>query len=376
MKKILKKIFPLIFLRKLGLVFNKLLLKIYYPIFFPYYNNDSVEIIINKSKNPFLDLFTKEDFSTSEQNDFSLWLHEKWYQNSYIVKFKKRHRIEPLYGWALVYNKLITFSLGFYHVPYLRRPNLVKTYSNYSNKKINKAVSFRDTGEYNYFHFFNDVLLKYYFLKNNITDLEEYQFIVSKKLYEREYFQYFLKNTSVGKYNWILQDVNDYIEVKEAIYCKPYTHDIKLYKELLSELNISPKGNRKIYITRPSSSLRFISNETELTLILLENGFEIIDPSELNFEQQISVFSQADWIIGVHGAGLSNMIFRAGAPLNVIEIFSPYIGFNPFHYIMMAKMFQFNYKYINGIENKDKVRGGFNVDVYKLEQLLNSFNEA
>jgi capsular polysaccharide biosynthesis protein len=163
------------------------------------------------------------------------------------------------------------------------------------------------------------------------------------------------------------------VSCSESLFCKPYTHSKKIYESILSDLSIPEQNqyyNRKIYITRPNNSLRYISNESILITTLKEKGFEIIDANTLSFIQQIELFSQASILIGVHGAGLTNMIFRKQGKLKVIEIFSPYQGYNPFHYTMMAKMFNFDYRYINGIPSKEIQHGGFCININELENKL------
>ncbi len=64
---------------------------------------------------------------------------------------------------------------------------------------------------------------------------------------------------------------------------------------------------RRIYIQRKGA--RSISNESDLLSLLSPLGFEPVRLEQLNLQQQISLFSQAEAVIGVHGAGLSNVVF-------------------------------------------------------------------
>lgn len=83
------------------------------------------------------------------------------------------------------------------------------------------------------------------------------------------------------------------------------------YYEMLSNLvhdnNQSPK---KIYITRDDSQgKRPLKNRKEVNAILTENGFEVIKLEQLNFKEKISIFKNADVIVGDFSAGWGHIVF-------------------------------------------------------------------
>jgi capsular polysaccharide biosynthesis protein len=49
--------------------------------------------------------------------------------------------------------------------------------------------------------------------------------------------------------------------------------------------------------------------EARLTEELVKRGWKIILSENLNMSEQIELFSGASWIAGVHGAGLSSMVW-------------------------------------------------------------------
>ncbi len=70
----------------------------------------------------------------------------------------------------------------------------------------------------------------------------------------------------------------------------------------------------KIYIDRSDSitdtkNMRKILNETELLDVLEKKNFKKIKLSKISFEKQVQLFYNADIIVGLHGAGFSNIIF-------------------------------------------------------------------
>ena len=63
-----------------------------------------------------------------------------------------------------------------------------------------------------------------------------------------------------------------------------------------------------------------ISNFSEIRPLIEERGFTIVDSAELSMEEKIELFSSIRHLVGIHGAGLTNVIYRHGAPLSLIEI--------------------------------------------------------
>ena len=63
--------------------------------------------------------------------------------------------------------------------------------------------------------------------------------------------------------------------------------------------------HRRLYIRRTGS--RRIVNDADLTAVLAKNGFEICEPE--HDEDQCRTFSEADIVIGAHGAAVANLAF-------------------------------------------------------------------
>jgi len=79
---------------------------------------------------------------------------------------------------------------------------------------------------------------------------------------------------------------------------------------------------RRIYISREQRGHGKISNEDELFRELALIGFEKVVPEDLSFDEQVAAFQKAEWIIGAHGAGLTNVIFSPPG-CRLIEIRNP-----------------------------------------------------
>lgn len=78
----------------------------------------------------------------------------------------------------------------------------------------------------------------------------------------------------------------------------------------------------RIYVSRRNSA-RSLPQEAELERLLADQGFSIIMLETMPWSQQIATFRHAKVIAGLHGAGLSNLVFTpAGARL--IELTNGY----------------------------------------------------
>lgn len=73
-----------------------------------------------------------------------------------------------------------------------------------------------------------------------------------------------------------------------------------------------PRGShsrRKLYVSRTDASTRVMRNERELMDAIVKLGFEIVVPGNYSFSQQVDLFRSADFVVGPHGAGLTNIVF-------------------------------------------------------------------
>ena len=97
----------------------------------------------------------------------------------------------------------------------------------------------------------------------------------------------------------------------------------------------------RIFISRKNSPSRHILNEDDIIDRLAIHGFKKYFLEEMSIAEQIELFYDADYVIGVHGAGLVNIIFSS--QINVLEIF-PTSYVIP-HYFYLSKSLNHVYKY-------------------------------
>ncbi len=366
MKATLKKIFPILWLRKTAFWINTLKIKVLDPLLFKEYVPAPDEILLHENKNPFLELnIDTTAFTPNVQKGFARWNDPSWTQDQYIVEIKdKTVRIDPQRGWGIVgKNKLIYFSLGFARAPYVRKPTLTQA-STSKTIILAKVVSLRDTGEENYFHVYNDILPKLFLLRDhNLLD-DSVTIVVSKGLWEKEYFQTLKNKSWLKDLNWHVQQ-DEWIETNHVIFCKAYTHTKKYLQEIAAILKPLPTDSQRIMLTRSRTSLRFIENEDEVFSILKSYGFHKVETTGMSLQQQAEIFARASHVVAIHGAGITNIIYRQHE-LHVLELFH-YNEYLPFHYIMLARIFGFEYAAVRGQHGQQAAVGGFYIDPKEIE---------
>jgi len=149
----------------------------------------------------------------------------------------------------------------------------------------------------------------------------EIPLIISAELYHKPYFQYFIKNSVLGKKNWIIQNKKDWIVAQTLFLLKPFPYQKSYWSNtlcLIAHKTDTPES--RIFITRTKANGRYLSNMENLLPLLYKYNFSIIDAAKVPFRKQIEIFSAAAVIIGIHGAGNTNVIFADHKYVKFAEI--------------------------------------------------------
>lgn len=82
-------------------------------------------------------------------------------------------------------------------------------------------------------------------------------------------------------------------------------------------------GPERLFVVRTAATAhhRRLVNQEEIAAKLAEIGFVCIDPGTLAFEEQVALFSRARLVVGVHGAGLTNLLFSPPGGV-LVELFT------------------------------------------------------
>jgi len=105
----------------------------------------------------------------------------------------------------------------------------------------------------------------------------------------------------------------------------------------------SKKINR-IFISRANTRWRRMINEDELFEALKAHGFNKYYPEHMSIEEQIELFYDADYVVGIYGSAQTNIIFSH--QIKVLEIFTTEYFLPNFYYL--AKSLGHTYGYYHG----------------------------
>ena len=108
--------------------------------------------------------------------------------------------------------------------------------------------------------------------------------------------------------------------------------DREIFDELAVSVGQPAVIHEKIFISRLGHSqrnpgYRALLNEVELIDRLLDHGFAVVEPETLSIKEQIRLFSHANLIVGLGGAGMFGSVFaRPGTKIVSIESSSGWIS--------------------------------------------------
>lgn len=150
---------------------------------------------------------------------------------------------------------------------------------------------------------------------------------------------------------------DEVVDIEELIHPTAFSFDripvpvASMLKTLIKDICPHVQlPRRKIFVSRQDMGTRCLLNEAAITDILKENGFEVVVPGNMSVMEQITTFSDASIVIGVHGAALANIIF-CQPKTKVIELFPEYTV-SP-HFWTLASHFDLNYGAVFGTSFDD-----------------------
>ncbi len=365
-KAILKKILPVKMRKNLFLAYNKARIATIDKILFPEFYIPESSFFLYKKVSPLKDFNIRLDDGDDPIVNKYLSYWNEWTEEEYIYIHKEGGLIEPS-GWHITKDgKLNYYSLGLSRAPHNLKPSYRKLKGKKNIIEADRIISLRDTGDENYFHFYNDVLAKLFLLKKHGFIIEEYQILVSGVQMRKSFFTYYTEHhPELKKLNWLVQEETEYVTANEIVFSKPETHRMDLLLPIVAPFKIehsaSSENPKKIFLSRDPKRLRFIENMEELKPVLQEYGYPVFDADNLSLTEQIALFGKTDYLIGIHGAGFTNLLYTNHLKV-LVEIFPPTSEpWLPFHYGLMAKQLGVKYIPLIGEPPQKSYSGGFRV---------------
>lgn len=254
-----------------------------------------------------------------------------------------------------------------------RTPRLLKSITKKA-KHIPSAISIHHAYDDNYFHFITITTPKLKLIEEAKID-RSIPLIVSSKLASKKFFQDAVDLGLLDGRDFIIQDTDETIKINQLYTVKAFEYEIDdmnwLCNKLAPEID---KGTEKaIYIHRGSSSSngRQIRNQEAINKIIESYKIDFYDPAEHSLQHQIKTFSNSHTIIGAHGAGLTNIIFRQSNPTNIIEMLNP--SWCAPHYFLLSAQRNFNYTWLMNRNESSHKKATAEADIEGLIKTLEKF---
>ena len=194
-----------------------------------------------------------------------------------------------------------------------------------------------------YFDYVFHIAAKLCRIKDTFPDEDFSKLFISYPVFKKDYETEFLSLLDIDMNHVIdsreYQLTSSHIITGNSAHWYPNIHDISsLRRHLLKKVQLVKTTPNRIYISR--ASRRKIVNESELIELLKKFDFIVIEDKPRSVAEQMSIYYNAAFILGPHGASFSNVIWcQPGAHL--MELFSP--NYAPDFYLYLTTVMNMTY---------------------------------
>jgi hypothetical protein len=334
----------------------------------------------------------------------------------YLCRLQRKTLLEPGAGFAIAdYGVLIETSVSNSYAA--RDPILRDTFSVPSVAKYFKARSLRRyrtdleaivslgiTWSSNYAHFIRDFLPKVLLLEEANVD-PAIPVLVPDALFDQPFFQEAIQSKRLSRWNF-MSPRGQYIQSKSLVFCSATNFHLmdrsaapesELMRAAAAEAKFleSPEqvlalldledgrpqstAQRRLFLTRSPSRGRTLTNYEEIEPLLRERNFETVDTDGMSLGEQAQLFRECRYLIGIHGAGLANIIFAHKQELSLLELRHPGYDLGPWFagrehlvtdYALMCQSWGFDHYEIFGTSEHNLSDAPFQIDVTELRAAI------
>ena len=318
------------------------------------------------------------------QKDSSLFEHEleKNISNVYVLELST---VYLLNGYLLDLKNLKnfrTYNLYTHTYSVTKKRNLLNIgkiiLSNLSlkTKEIKNAVLATDSWSEGYFHWLTDVAPRILVAQKSKKYQKDTELLISKKLEDYDFVQVTAKKINQKLFFY---EESQVYKIKTLILPSHVAESGNYNRKLMQKIRelftkkldrkLNQVAGRKIYISRQKSRYRKINNENEVQNLLKKYDYEIHYFEEYGFEKQIELMQETVSLVGLHGAGLTNMLFM-NPKTNVLEIRNQEDKHNNC-YFSLASDLDINYYYLLSKGDSSETHAvNIDVDINELEQII------
>ncbi len=263
--------------------------------------------------------------------------YRQWYRSEQIqqiVRVRGEVLIEPTTGWPMgqgnaLYSSLFPSGLS----PFLPVPPYQTIWRKAPMERLGKVISLRCSVEGGYSHFYTDLIAQMALLDRAGIPLGEYTLVIAKKVAESAYGKFLLAHVPLFKQVKTIHAQGDaFIACDEAIFVNAFGNSTnsEVFLDVVEQAKaVHPistvRGERRIFLVRGKHRRRTMSNGDAIFDIVKAKGFEAVDADTLSLPEQIETFAHARHVVGIHGAGLMNILYRHPAHMSLFEIAEPMV---------------------------------------------------
>ncbi len=244
-------------------------------------------------------------------------------------------------------------------------------------QKVNAVISLLNKWDNNYYHLFLHIATKAVVVDELGID-PDIPLLISEQMARQPFVQKAIELGIFANRQIIVQKKGQPILANRVYVIEPPVNDGFYRNKLLDRLRIEgdPDFNDRIYISRGprSANGRHIRNEKQVLEALAPFGFKGVDPQQYSLDEQMMLFSKAGFIISPHGAGLTNIMFRRGAPLKIIEIFNAHLIVDCYEVIAAEHGFEYKSLMARNATGKSMEGGSSEIDIDQLITTIKSFD--
>ena len=285
-------------------------------------------------------------------------------RDNYALHFTGELVIEPHKGWIVAgRTRLIERSMPYHvwssAVPYLLAKPSIAAAIGRPARDVGPVASLRMAWDDNYYHFYNDVLGRLRLIESVVPP--DVPVLITEAMARQQYVKACIERGVFGARKVIVQPKKTYLRSPEVYVVDKPAGDRRDWDYFLDRLDGRGPGSggRRVLLVRDPARGRSLINDSEVRDLCRARGFDVVDTDGWTLDEQIDLFRDVSLVVGVHGAGLSNIAFRRGGTLSLLELIPPGpfpLSFNAAHesetdYASLCRYFGFAYSSIVGTIN-------------------------
>lgn len=234
---------------------------------------------------------------------------------------------------------------------------------------VDKAIWITDENAYGYFHWLTDCLTR---LVVALPQIQSHKIILPQHLKRMPFIEDSLHYFNLDP---VFYSDEDPVLIKELITPKHTAPTGNYHPEIINDLREIFTGInkqvpfRKIYISREKAVKRKITNEENVIALLKQYNFEIHYFEQYDLDKQINLMKESICLIGVHGAGLSNMLFMNKNSF-ILELRNTGDKINNCYYSLASDLQHKYYYLLNNGDSSDTHEVNLTVDIEKLKNII------